>query len=98
FSFTQRSGQGGTAPPAGPRIAGGPPVIVTASLVSILAVHDLVAAAHQAVVEVVPAVHLDMAATVVDEDVVAGTADEVRRRHRVGDLEGGVAAVAHQRD
>src|SRR5207253_4971178 len=98
FSFTQSAGRRGIDTTAGPRIAGGPAVIVTASLVSILAVHNLVAASHQAVVEVVPAVHLDMAATVVDEDVVAGTADEVRRRHRVGDLQCVVAAVADQRD
>src|SRR5207302_10691485 len=56
-----------------------------------------VAAADEAVVEVGSAVGLDVAAAVVDEDVVAGTADDVGGGDGVADLEGVVAAVAHQR-
>src|SRR5258708_2308974 len=68
-----------------------------AGSVSVLAVDHFVAAPDEAVVEVVSAVGLDVAGAVVDKDVVAGTADEVGRGHRAGDLEGVVAAVAHQR-
>src|SRR5581483_3701983 len=66
-------------------------------LESVLAVHNFVAAPGEAVVEVVPAVHLHVAAPVVDEDVVAGPADLVGRCHGVGHLGGVVTVIADQR-
>src|SRR5581483_3110675 len=80
---------------AGPR-RGGPPTGINGR--SVLAVGQLVATPGEAVVEVVAAVHLHVAAAVVDHHVVAGTAVEVGRRHRAGDLEGVVAAVTDQGD
>ena len=68
-----------------------------AGSVSVLAVDHFVAAAHEAVVEVVSAVGLDVAAAVVDDHVVAGTADEVGRGDGVG-AEGGSREAARLAD
>src|SRR5690349_815888 len=62
------------------------------------AVDDLVSAPHEAVVEVGATVDLHVAVAVVDDDVVAGPADEVRRRRRVADLQRVVAGVAAHGD